>query len=178
MATNPKPRKTKSKSKPKKPVKRRATRVTNQNTVRVHVINSVGGDSAPPPPYSGPDRGYFAFNPVFDLGGPKQPVLPPMNTGIGVATGPIKREAELAEPDREGIFEGFLDRAHESLGLGSGVKLEPGSPVSVVDKGIVTDKMPEEMTRNELRDIVKNMGISIGKKKKNELLRIVKTSRG
>ena len=143
MATNPKPRKTKSKSKPKKPVKRRATRVTNQNTVRVHVINSVGGDSAPPPPYSGPDRGYFAFNPVFDMGLPKQAIEPPMNTGLSVGSGPVR---------------------------GQGTEIETQTLLS---DNRDTDFI-DTLTRDELRQYAKEIGIPIGSGNKKQLLRSVK----
>ena len=164
MATNPKPRKTKSKSKPKKPIKRRATRVTNQNTVRVHVINSVGGDSAPPPPYSGPDRGYFAFNPVFAMGLPKQNIDPPMNSGPSISSAPVKRPIEMStQTQPEGIFEDFVSRAHPSVGE---VEAGPSSPIPL-DSKIETMKVSE--MRKALRDrgfpsrLVKNM-------RKNELI--------
>ena len=167
MATNPKPRKTKSKSKPKKPVKRRATRVTNQNTVRVHVINSVGGDSAPPPPYSGPDRGYFAFNPVFDLGGPKQNIDPPMNTGPSISSAPVKRPTEMStQTQPEGIFEDFVSRTNPSVGDMVEADAGPSSQIPL-DSKIETMKVSE--MRKVLRDrgfpsrLVKNM-------RKNELI--------
>ena len=89
------PRKAKAKPKPKaKPRKPRARRQApvNRNTVKVSVVNRVGGGGpAAAPPYAGPDRSYFAFNPVFDAGGAKQPALPPANEGPPIASGPIKR---------------------------------------------------------------------------------------
>ena len=94
MAKNPKKRSKKSGK--RKPAKH-ATPATNRNvnTVKVHV--NLGGEAVtPPPPYSGPDRGYFAFNPVFDVGGSKQPLVPPMNTGVAISTGPVKRGTDTA----------------------------------------------------------------------------------
>ena len=166
MATNPKPRKTRTKSKGKKPVKRR-TRVTNQNTVRVHVINSVGGDSAPPPPYSGPDRGYFAFNPVFDLGGPKQTIDPPMNHGLSISSAPVRRPTEMStQAQPEGIFEEFVARTNTSVGDMGEPEAGPSSPTP---RESDIEKMKVSEMRKVLRDrgfpsrLVKNM-------RKNELI--------
>ena len=126
MARNPKKKSRKPKStKPRKRAPPR--RATNQNTVRVHVVNTVGGEA--PAPYTGPDRGYFAFNPVFDAGLPKQAVEPPMNLGGNIASGAVRRPIEIStQTEPEGIFADFMDRVNPSVGIGSGIKFEPGSP--------------------------------------------------
>ena len=72
----PKPRKVTPKKKTtttrpqsRKGVKGDSVPPTNRNTnsVRVHIINGGVDSGTTPPPYAGPNRGYFAFNPVFDI---------------------------------------------------------------------------------------------------------------
>jgi hypothetical protein len=72
MPVNPK--KSKPKPKAKAATKKKTTTIkpripTNRNTnsVRVHIFSGYD-DGSTPPPYEGPDRSYFAFNPVFDIG--------------------------------------------------------------------------------------------------------------
>jgi hypothetical protein len=118
MPRNPKkPQAKKSKKAPAK--KPRAPANRNTNSVRVHIINSSGGDSAPPP-YSGPDRSYFAFNPVFDMGGPKAQMLPPMNSGVPISDSPVRRVSEIQTQAGDGIFDRFVAGANPSISTGSG----------------------------------------------------------
>ena len=183
MARNPKKKSRKSKStKPKK--KAPARRVTNSNTVKVHVINTVGGGDTPAP-YTGPDRGYFAFNPVFDAGLPKQAIEPPMILWANIASGPIKRKSEISTRTggAEGIFADYRERVNDSMSIGSGRGLsfadmsprQPSPPIQPTPPATPKPdaKLPEEMSRNELRDVVRSMGIPVGSKKKAELLAIV-----
>ena len=178
MARNPK----KKSRKPTKAKKRAPPRrATNTNTVRVHVVNTVGGEA--PAPYTGPDRGYFAFNPVFDMGTPKQALTPPMNIGANIASGPIKRQSEIST-QTEGIFDDYMERANESMSLGSG-RGDGGLSFAAMSPRQATppvtpkpDKLPHEMTRNELRDVVREMGIAPGSKNKAQLLAIVQRSPG
>ena len=182
MARNPKKKSRKPKStKPRKRAPPR--RATNQNTVRVHVVNTVGGEA--PAPYTGPDRGYFAFNPVFDAGLPKQAVEPPMNLGGNIASGPIKRQSEISTQTggAEGIFADYRERGNDSMSIGSGrdlsfVDMSPRQPSPPFQPTPPTTpkpdaKLPENMTRNELRDVVRSMGVPLGRKNKAELLAIV-----
>lgn len=101
----PKAKPKKAPAKPKARARRQAPVNRNTNSVRVNVVNRVGGGGAAAPAYTGPDRGYFAFNPVFDAGGAKQPALPPMNTGIPTGAGPVSRTgaAEVADATPAGV---------------------------------------------------------------------------
>jgi len=180
MARNPK----KKTSKPTKSKKRAPPRrAANTNTVRVHVVNTVGGEA--PAPYTGPDRGYFAFNPVFDVGTPKQPQTPPMNIGANIASGPIKRQSEIST-QTEGIFADYMERAHDTMSLGSGrgdgglsfADMSPRQPTPTPPMTPRMGKLPEEMTRNELRDVVRGMGVPVGSKTKAQLLAIVQRGPG
>jgi len=87
MATKPKSKRKTSKPKAK-PRKAPVRRVNNQNTVRVHVINSVGGGGAQPPPYTGPDRGLSIFTPYFHVPEKEQKRVP-MSSGVSLSSTPI-----------------------------------------------------------------------------------------
>ena len=158
----PRKPKTKPTKKPsaKKPAKaKRRTRPTNNNTVRVHVVNSIGGETAPPP-YTGPDRGYFAFNPVFDVGTPKQAMPPPMNAGLSIASGPVRRVTEAgAQTENGGIYDRFVESQNPTVSTGTGVPLgAPGASmapgVSKVDRG--TDPFPSS---DELKRQARSLGV-------------------
>ncbi len=88
----------------------------NTNSVRVHIINGgVDGGSAPPT-YAGQDRGYFAFNPVFDIGLQKPSNQPPMNTSEPLSAGPIKRAAEIPTQSSNGsLLDTSLSRTNSSM---------------------------------------------------------------
>ena len=188
MARKPKTKLTK-KPPSKKPAKpKRRARPTNQNTVRVHVVNTVGGESAPPP-YTGPDRGYFAFNPVFDMGTPKQAMPPPMNAGLSIASGPVKRVSEMSaqtDVQPEGIFDRFLGEQNPTVSLGS-IPEQRGAPVDVGEgsgrplgarplggpgtPGMEVPEALENMTVQELREVARFQGVKkYSKKKKNQLI--------
>ena len=180
MARKPKTKLTK-KPPSKKPTKpKRRARPTNQNTVRVHVVNTVGGETAPPP-YTGPDRGYFAFNPVFDMGTPKQAMPPPMNAGLSIASGPVKRVSEMSaqtDVQPEGIFDRFLGEQNPTVSLGS-IPEQRGAPVDV-GGGSDTPVMErpgslEDMTVQELREVARFQGVKkYSKKKKNQLIQAIR----
>jgi len=137
-----------SKSKPRKitPKKKTTTRKErapinrNTNSVRVHIINGgIDGGSAPPP-YAGPNRSYFAFTPVFDMGLQKASNQPPMNTGDHVSAGHIKPAAEIptqVASDR-GLFDTFLSITNSSMSMGSGLEIGQSS------REMLTDSMMED----------------------------------
>ena len=184
----PRKPKTKLTKKPKRAPPKRRTRPANQNTVRVHVVNSIGGESAPPP-YTGPDRGYFAFNPVFDTGTPKQAMPPPMNAGLSIASGPVKRVSEMSaqtDVQPEGIFDRFLGEQNPTVSLGS-IPEQRGPPVDVGEgagtrsprdsRALEALQAPgpsgvlENMTVQELREVARFQGVKrYSKKKKNQLI--------
>ncbi len=138
VAKKPKPAK-----KPAKKPKSRATVNCNTNSVRVHIIN--GGEPAPPP-YTWPDRGSFAFNPVFDMGGPKAPMLPPMISAVALAASPVNRVTEMQTQAGDGIFDRFVASANPSMGTGT---FEVAESSSRRDNAML----------NELRQIAMNLGM-------------------
>ena len=192
MARKPKTKLTK-KPPSKKPAKpKRRARPTNQNTVRVHVVNTVGGESAPPP-YTGPDRGYFAFNPVFDMGTPKQAMPPPMNAGKSIASGPVKRVSEMSaqtEVQPEGIFDRFLGDQNPTVSLGSipeqrGAQVDvgesPGRPLGARPlggpgtSGMESPNFLENMTLRELKQAAKFQGVKrFSRKNKTQLIQAIR----
>jgi len=134
----------------KKPTKRpaqkpkpRAPMNRNINSLRVHIIN--GGEPTPPP-YAGPDRGSFAFNPVFNMGGPKAQMLPRMNSGVTISASPANRVAEMQTQASDGIFNRFAAGVNPSMGTGT---FEAGESSSRRDNAIL----------NELRQIAINLGM-------------------
>ena len=62
-----------------------------------------------------------AFNHVFDMGGPKAQMLPPMNSGVALSASPVNRVA--ATPPRtqagDGIFDRFAAGVNSSMGTGT-----------------------------------------------------------
>ena len=180
MARNPK------KSKAKKPKGKKGNRLrggrktgTARKQPNINVKVNVGGE--PQGVYKGPDRGYYSFNPVHDFGLPKQAITPPMNAGMSITSGAVSRPMERSsQTEPEGIYEEFVDRTNPTVSLGSGISFVAGSPrqPSPFQPTPPTtpkpdDKLPEDMTRNELRDVVRSMGIPLGRKNKAELLAIV-----
>ncbi len=154
MPRNPKknPAKKPPARKPSKTAKKPRTPTNrNTNSVRVHIINSSGGDSAPPP-YSGPDRSYFAFNPVFDMGGPKAPMLPPINSGVPISESPVRRVSEIQTQAGDGIFDRFVAGTNPSISTGSGFDVGESS------RGARKSKNKEN--RNKMITEAMNLGMS------------------
>ena len=146
--------------KPSKKPKHRAPVNRNTNSVRVHIIN--GGETAPPP-YSGPDRGSFAFNPVFDMGGTKAPMLPPMNSGVALSASPVNRVAEMQTQTGDGgIFDRFAAGVNPSMGTGT------------FEAGESSQQIYDDMNMNQLKDIASRMGLKIKKKSKIQLAKDIK----
>jgi len=106
------------KPKPRAPINR------NTNSVRVHIIS--GGEPAPPP-YTGPARESFVFNPVFDMGGPKAQMLPPMNSGEAILASPVRRVSKMQTQAGDGIFDRFVASANPSMGTGTGFEVGESS---------------------------------------------------
>ncbi len=150
----------KTAKKPAKKPKPRAPINRNTNSVRAHIIN--GGEPAPPP-YSGPDRGSFAFNPVFDIGGPKAPMSPPMNFGVALAASPVNRVAEMQTQTGDGIFDRFVASANPSMGIGTGFEV-----------GESSQQAYDSMTRKDLIHIALNLGMERKKVNKANKLQLAK----
>ncbi len=154
MPRNPKkpPAKKHSKKAPAK--KPRTPTNRNTNSVRVHIINSSCGDSAPPP-YSRPDKSSFVFNPVFDIGGPKAQMLPPMNTRLPLSEAPVKRVREIQTKAGGGVFDRFVAGTNPSMSARSGFKVGESSrgqvdpfdilSLSVKYKGKAKDRLREQL---------------------------------
>jgi hypothetical protein len=162
MPVNPK----KTKPKPRKVTPKKKTTTTrpriptnrNTNSVRVHIINGSDSGSAPPP-YVGPDRSYFAFNPVFDIGLQKTPNQPPMNTGDPISAGPIKRAVEIpTQVVDNGLFNTFLSRTNSSMSMGSGLEIGQSS------SGMQTDPMMEDWDIKQLRAMARSIGVPYDRK--------------
>jgi hypothetical protein len=167
QAKKPPARKPSKKAPAKKP---RTPTNRNNNSVRVHIINSSGGESAPPP-YSGPDRSSFAFNPVFDMGGPKAQMLPPMNSGVPISESPVKRVSEIQTQAGDGIFDRFVAGTNPSMSTGSGFEVgESSRGTEVVDPF-------DSLTLKELQDLAAKMGVRYKKKGETRLRNELKNTR-
>lgn len=177
MARNPRKTKPKKPKGKKKPAKRAPPQNRNTNTVKVHV--NLAGESAAAPPYAGPDRGYFAFNPVFDVGGPKQASLPPMNTGEPISAGPVRRVADEAEASAS---------RPPSMGETSERRVEPAGSSERLNLGLSMNDWHqmegdtfrvEKITKPELRSMLEARGITgLSRKTKAELIGIYKSNIG
>lgn len=139
-----------SKPSKKAPAKKpRAPTNRNTNSVRVHIINSSGGDSAPPP-YAGPDRSSFVFNPVFDMGRPMAERMPPMNYA-----GP------LSEPTASRVQAGAVN--NPSMSTGSG--FEVGESSNAPERRDPIDFL----TLGELQDLASKLGVKYKRKSEARL---------
>lgn len=183
MPVNPK----KSKPKPRKVTPKKKTTTTrpqsrkgakgdsvpptnrNTNSVRVHIINGSDSGTAPPP-YVGPDRSYFAFNPVFDIGLQKTPNQPPMNTGDPVSAGPIKRAVEIpTQSGNGGLFDTSISRTNSSMSIGSGLEIGQSS------RGMQTDPELRDMEISQLKNMAMKLGMDRQKVKKASKIQLVKS---
>ena len=151
MATNPKPKRKTSKPKAK-PRKTPVRRVNNQNTVRVHVINSIGG-GAQPPPYTGPDRGFSFFIPEKT-----QTMIPRGNTGVSLSATPIMGKEIETQTDM------IMDEPEVEM-------MEPILTQNRFDSLKVDDEKPlNQMTQKELRDLARFYKIKNYSRKNNSQL--------
>ena len=172
----PKTKPVASKKPAKKPAKRpakkpkpRAPITRNTNSVRVHIIN--GGDPAPPP-YTGPDRGSFVFNPVFDMDSQKAQMLPPMNSSVALAASPVNRVTEMQTQAGDGLFDRFVASANPSMGTGTG--LGAPSPFSRMEVGESSQQAYDNMSRKKLIHITLNLGKERKKVNKANKLQLAK----
>jgi hypothetical protein len=151
MPVNPK----KSKPKPRKVTPKKKTTTTrpqsrkgakgdsvpptnrNTNSVRVHIING-GVDGGSAPKYTGPDRGTFAFNPVFDMGFQKALDSPKVSISKPLDVTPLKRVNEI--------------QTQTGIGLG------------LSTKGLQTEPIMEDWKINPLREMARSIGVPYNKK--------------
>jgi hypothetical protein len=80
------------------------------------------------------------------MGGPKAPMLPPMNTGVAISASPVNRVAEMQTQTGDGIFDRFAAGVNPSMGTGT---FEVGESSSRRDNAML----------NELRQIAMNLGM-------------------
>jgi hypothetical protein len=170
MPVNPKKTKKPKAKTPKKKTKQPRPPINrNTNSVRVHIINGSDGGLAPPP-YAGPDRSYFAFNPVFDMGLQKTSNQPPMNTGDPVSAGPIKRVAEIpTQAGNGGLFDTSLSRTNSSMSIGSGLEIGQSSTE------MQTDPELRDMEIGKLKNMALKLGMDRQKVKKASKIQLVKS---
>ncbi len=90
-------------------------------------MNSPGGGERPLPPYMGPDRVSFVFNLVFNMGGPKAQILPPMSSGEFLSASPVNRVAEIQTQTGDAIFDRFTAGLNPSMGTGSSFEVGESS---------------------------------------------------
>jgi hypothetical protein len=163
-------KKTTTRPQSRKGAKRDNVPPTNRNTnsVRVHIIN--GSDSGTfPHLYAGPNRSYFAFSPVFDMGLQKASNQPPINTGDPISAGPIKRAAEIPpQVVSDGLFNTFLSRKNSSMSMGSGLEIWQSS------RGMQTDPELRDMEISQLKNMATKLGMDRQKVKKASKIQLVK----
>jgi hypothetical protein len=140
MPVNPKKtKKPKAKTPKKKTTTTRPRIPTNRNTnsVRVHIING-GIDGGSTPKYTGPDRGTFAFNHVFDMGFQKALDSPKVSISKPLDVTPLKRVNEI----------------QTQTGFGHGLS----------SKGLQTEPILEDWKINPLREMSRSVGVPYNKK--------------